>query len=371
MEALFINGAFELVPSWIVNAEAVVRANARPARRKRPIPPPDFLDIGNVAEHMRGGMKPPAMLVKGWLQRGALHWLQGQPEHGKSWVPLWLAKQVMKENPRARVLWMDGEMGSATLADRLLALGMDPDVIENQLVHVNLTTVPRGQFDEFITWVVRRRFQLVVWDPMAQHLAGADLSEQSNSEVAQWLAAMVNPVSAYGGTTIAVDHISKTASADDPRGAGAKKARARIIYAVARRNRFDRRTRGEIEIECVKNSDSADVVRYRRVLLGGDPFEWRVLDEDSRIDGKLSRMQTAQDLRAVVSALDAAGKDGLSQRKLVSAVGGYANRIRRLLQRLAAEPGLQEDYELGRRIACEWRKPEKGGTEALWFWLES
>lgn len=253
MEALFINGAFELVPSWIVNAEAVVRANARPARRKRPIPPPDFLDIGNVAEHMRGGMKPPAMLVKGWLQRGALHWLQGQPEHGKSWVPLWLAKQVMKENPRARVLWMDGEMGSATLADRLLALGMDPDVIENQLVHVNLTTVPRGQFDEFITWVVRRRFQLVVWDPMAQHLAGADLSEQSNSEVAQWLAAMVNPVSAYGGTTIAVDHISKTASADDPRGAGAKKARARIIYAVARRNRFDRRTRGEIEIECVKN----------------------------------------------------------------------------------------------------------------------
>jgi hypothetical protein len=284
---------------------------------------------------------------------------------------LWLAAQVMNESRLARVLWMDAEMGSASVANRLLALDMDPDVIERQLVHINLTTVPRGQFEEFRTWVVGRRFQLVVWDPMAQHLAGADYDEISNGDVAQWLAAMVNPVSAYGGTTIAVDHISKAGSADDPRGAGAKKARARIIYAITRRKGFDRRTRGEIEIECVKNSDSADVVRHRRVLLGGDPFEWRVLDEDSRIDGEWSRLQTAQDLRAIVSALDAAGKDGLSQRKLVAAVGGYAARIRRLLQRLAAEPGFQDDYELGRWIACELRKPKRGGREGLWFWLES
>jgi hypothetical protein len=375
MEALYIDGAYELVPTGIVRAEGVLRASATGPRRGRRVPPPpDFLEIGDLADHMRGGVAEPEMLVEGWLQRGVLHWLQGQPEHGKSWIPLWLAKQVIEGDRRARVLWMDAEMGSARVADRLVALGADPDLVERRFVHVNLTTVPRDRFAEFVAWVVELRFALVVWDPMAQHLAGADYDENSNSAVAQWLAEMVNPVSAYGGTTVAVDHVSKptkgTSTAGYARGAGAKKARARIVYEVKRTKIFDRSTIGEIEVWCMKNSDSAAVVRHRSVVLGGtDPFRWKEYNHDGG-DAEWAKKQTAQDLKAVVVALEAAGEDGLSQSALAEAAAGNSMRIRALLKRLAAQPGLQDDFG-ERRIDGGLRRPRKGGKEAMWFWLAS
>ena len=63
----------------------------------------EFLEISDLGAHMRGEIKPPPMLVEQWLQKGVLHWMQGHPEDGKSWVALWCAVQLLQNDDEAGV----------------------------------------------------------------------------------------------------------------------------------------------------------------------------------------------------------------------------------------------------------------------------
>ncbi len=133
----------------------------------------DFLDISDLAAHMRGEIKPPEMLVEEWLQKGVLHWAQGEPEDGKSWIVLWCAVKLLQENEDARVLIMDGEMGARTVGERLHALHLDPATAEARVTHVNLSAVASEHWEQFLIWAHAMCFTLVIWDPIAHHLAGA------------------------------------------------------------------------------------------------------------------------------------------------------------------------------------------------------
>jgi hypothetical protein len=124
----------------------------------------DFLDISDLAAHMRGEIKPPDMLVDEWLQKGVLHWMQGEPEDGKSWVVLWCAVKLLQEDEDARVLIMDGEMGARAVGERLHALGLDPDTAEARVTHVNLSAVTEDHWQEFLIWAHAMSFTLVIWD---------------------------------------------------------------------------------------------------------------------------------------------------------------------------------------------------------------
>ena len=100
------------------NRPRVVRLNST-----KKLPAPDFLEVSEIGAYMRGEIKPPAMLLEDWLQENVLHWAQGEPEDGKSWVMLWCLVKLLQENDEARVLIMDGEMGSRSVAERLRLLG--------------------------------------------------------------------------------------------------------------------------------------------------------------------------------------------------------------------------------------------------------
>jgi hypothetical protein len=138
---------------------------------------------------------------------------------------------------------------------------------------VNLSLLPRQAFETFRDWVTDRRFELVIWDSMTQHLAAADVDgARSNSEVAWWITELVNPVERYGGTTICVDHVRKAgASGGYALGPTVKKGRARIVYEFEKKTAVDRHTAGRVVITCEKNTDAAEVPHTREVMLGGTP----------------------------------------------------------------------------------------------------
>src|SRR4051794_25906758 len=88
----------------------------------------EYIDVGAV---MREGWTPPEMLVEGWLARGHLHQIYGEPEDGKSWLGLWQIVQVL--NDGGTCLYADEEMGTEDVARRLLALGADAEAVTERL----------------------------------------------------------------------------------------------------------------------------------------------------------------------------------------------------------------------------------------------
>jgi hypothetical protein len=292
------------------------------------LPAPDFLEVSELGAYMRDEIKPPAMLLDEWLQENVLHWAQGEPEDGKSWVMLWCLVKLLQENDEARVLIMDGEMGSRSVAERLRLLGLDAGTAEARVTHVNLSAVGREHFEDFVVWAVAMRFTLIIWDPIAHHLAGAAMDENSNSDVADWIANVVNPLLAQGATVVGVDHVVKNGERNGyARGASAKKARARIVYDFEKGAGFDRETLGKVTVRLAKNSDAAPIPRERDIALGGNPtngqFAFQVSDRQPVIKEDRRREVRRNVVDKAVAILENLpdGKE-ISENALYKQIGG-------------------------------------------------
>lgn len=304
----------------------------------------EFLDISDISAHMRGDIKPPDMLLPDWLQKGVLHWMQGEPEDGKSWVALWCGVQLLQNDDEARVLIMDGEMGARAVGERLHALGLDPDVAHARVTHVNLSVVPEDKWQEFVIWAHAMQFTLIIWDPIAHHLAGAGLNEDSNADVQRWLAQVVNPVLNTGATVIGVDHVPKNGDTRGyARGASAKKARSRLVYEFDKQSDFNRTTLGEVMVALVKNSDAAEIPKERLIVLGGEPegsrFIMRIAEREPVVKVDRRRENARVRIDKAVAILSELGPDKwMAARQLAMKCGGKPKTTEDALHEAAHAP---------------------------------
>ena len=195
---------------------------------------------------------------------------------------------------------------------------------------MNLSAVGREHFEDFVVWAVAMRFTLIIWDPIAHHLAGAAMDENSNSDVADWIANVVNPLLAQGATVVGVDHVVKNGERNGyARGASAKKARARIVYDFEKEKGagFDRETLGKVTVRLEKNSDAAPIPRLRRITLGGNPtngqFVFRVSDRQPVIKDDRRREVRRNVVDKAVAILENLpdGKE-ISENALYRQIGG-------------------------------------------------
>lgn len=328
----------------------------------------EFLEISDLGAYMRGEIKPPPMLVEQWLQKGVLHWMQGHPEDGKSWVALWCAVQLLQNDDEARVLLMDGEMGARAVGERLHALGLDPGTAHARVTHVNLSTVGKQQWPDFVMWAHAMRFTLIIWDPIAHHLAGADLNEDSNADVMKWLAKVVSPVLNTGATVIGVDHLPKNGDNTKgfARGAGVKRSRSRVVYEFDRKVAFDRTTLGELMVELVKNSDAANIPRSRVLILGGqensEHFVVRVSERDIptvRDSRRDKRREVVEQAVAILGTLEPGAE--LTSNQLAGQMRGKRPTILEALK----EAGTTAGGRLAMRVVPE------GKRSTVWYSLRT
>lgn len=298
-----------------------------------------WLDVSDVEASLQEEDRPPEMLVEDCLQRGILHWVQGEPEDGKSWIVLWWIVQLLRSDKRATALLMDGEMGRRQVGARLRALGLTP-MEARRVQHVNLSVLPPEAFDSFARWSAIRRFTVAVWDPIAHHLAGAGYDENSNRDVQEWIAKVLNPQLRAGTTVVGIDHVVKSGESKGyARGASAKKARARVVLEFGKGKRFDRQTLGHTMITVVKNSDSAEIPRRRKVTLGGRTdggFSIDVAEDDTAHadQRQATRRRMIQD---AVGVLADAGE--MAETSLAKELHGKEATIKAALRENADSPG--------------------------------
>jgi len=203
--------------------------------------------LGEVAR----SYPPVEWLWPSWLPKGMLSLLAGEPGTGKSHWALDLARVLLHGGTwpdgtacteRGATVWIEGEGISQEIAERALAMGVDPE-------RIFVTTAPDGEIlnllekawqDEVVNMVATVRPSLIVVDSLSTITdKGQDRSEQV-TPLLLWLVGLARWSNA---SVLLIHHLRKgngsqlslplRVTLDQIRGSGQIAAQARAILAMS------------------------------------------------------------------------------------------------------------------------------------------
>jgi hypothetical protein len=191
------------------------------------------------------------------LYLGAMHSIYGEPESGKSWVFLMAAAEVL--NDGGKVLCIDFESDAGSTVNRLLALGVSPEVIRDRFCYVQPDAKPdpkSGDFDDLVS----AGFTLVGIDGMTACLSVFRSASREEDDIAAWINEFPKRFSRTGATVIWMDHVVKSG---DGRGRFATGSHYKLgaidgaAYVIEMTSPFGRNCRGEAQIRIAKDRHGA------------------------------------------------------------------------------------------------------------------
>jgi len=217
--------------------------------------PPEERDDGRVllAGAIRDGVEPPAVLVPDVLLEGKAHAVYSGPGNGKTFLMLWLILEVLKRG--APVILYDLENGLRTVAERLRAMGADPDRIDDLLhfyPHTSLPTTEEGRA-VFEAKLDRIKPALVCFDSWIGFLASNGLDENSANDVAGFASYFIHPARKRDIATLMLDHVPHEGG--HARGSTRKKDEVDVMWALTRLRQFDREQVGSVALKLKKDRE--------------------------------------------------------------------------------------------------------------------
>jgi hypothetical protein len=167
----------------------------------------------NLDAVLDGTYMPP---VPGLLHRsdgvglfygGLVHWVQGEPESGKSWVAQAAAARVLADG--GQVLYIDHESDPGAIVARLLLLGTDRDALRSSFAYVQPEVSAEraaGAFAELCAGT----YDLVVIDGVTDAIGTNGGSLMDNDEVAAWMRDVPRRLAKKTqAAVICIDHVVK------------------------------------------------------------------------------------------------------------------------------------------------------------------
>lgn len=167
----------------------------------------------NLSPYLDGTHQPPppALLQRrdgaSLLYPGKVHSIAGEPEAMKSWLALLACSQQLID--RRRVLYFDLEDGPEGIVQRLLDMGLPVDLIRDHFGYVNPTGALRYSTRDGELGVYLPGTSLVVIDAVTEALSLEDLSSESDTDVAKWMAKVPKWIARQGPAVLVLDHVVK------------------------------------------------------------------------------------------------------------------------------------------------------------------
>lgn len=216
---------------------------------------------------IRDGVPAPTM-VHAWLYAGGLHAIQSEPGVGKTMVVLWLAVQQITAG--WSVIYMDEEGGEELVAERLAALGADPDLVDRLFFYFPFpgrrwTPADMAALAATIKTAEQAGpLSMGVFDSLPDFLAAAAMNEDSSMDVTTFAQRLLTPFREVGAALVVLDHTTKPeASSSAPRkkkepsrygrGSGAKLAKTHATLLIETGEPFDRSHSGQIHLWATKD----------------------------------------------------------------------------------------------------------------------
>lgn len=164
------------------------------------------------------------------LYPGLVHWMQGEPESGKSWVAQHTAAEVLKD--RGHVIYIDHESTPHAVVGRLQTLGVSRDDIRRGLRYVQPEVGALKEITAFAA-LLAGPADLVVIDGVTDALGVDGSSLLDNGEVAAWMRRVPKKLASHtGAAVICVDHVIKNSNGSGRFAIGAQSKLAGVDGAV-------------------------------------------------------------------------------------------------------------------------------------------
>jgi hypothetical protein len=220
-----------------------------------------------LGQLIRDGVPAPTM-VHPWLYAGGLHAIQSEPAVGKTFLCLWLTLQII--NNGQSVIYMDEEGGEELVAERLAALGADPEVVDRLLFYFPFpgrrwTPADMAALQVTITEAqAAGPLAMGVFDSLPDFLAAAAMNEDSSMDVTTFAQRLLTPFREVGAALVVLDHTTKPDAGagtarkkKEPsrygRGSGAKLAKTHATLLIETGVPFDRSHSGQIHLWATKD----------------------------------------------------------------------------------------------------------------------
>lgn len=209
----------------------------------------------DLADVMRRGSVPPPRVCSGLLYAGGLHSLAGPPEAGKTTIAASWAAQMLAN--KGSVVWLDEESGREAMADRLVALDVDPADVDAGLHYEEF---PGLRWSDDQVTALRELLTatepgLVVFDSSAGFLAAAGLGENDNDATGGFYKRVLLRAARHSrAAVVVVDHVTKNGDGGRyARGAGAKLGYVDVAYGLERLHAFSRTESGLLKLTVHKD----------------------------------------------------------------------------------------------------------------------
>ncbi len=274
----------------------------------------------------------------GLLYPGKVHSLAGEPGGGKTWVALMAAAQVLADG--GSVLWLDWEDRLDTAVRRLMQLGVKPDALRGgRFAYVEPTFavvgggLPRNVAD------VSDGCALVVLDSMGEALAHSMLDQNSDGEVATWMARTARRLADGGAAVLILDHVVKDSEARGRWAIGSQRKLAAIdgaAYGLVTSQAFTRDAPGRAAVKCSKDRGGnyqAGATVAEIVMAPDGAGGVRVVVRPPDVDMSGTPLLTEL-MERVSRYLEQVGEMGASGRMIEGGVRGRGESVRTALRQL-------------------------------------
>lgn len=315
--------------------------------------------VENVAAVMRKRPEPPVMAVPGWLVKDELHWVASEAEAGKTWLALWLAIAVMTAEPPGRVAYFDEELGVVPFAERLLALGANPDVVEERFAYAPFPAWDMSDADVAAHRDFLRALKpaLVVYDTATDMLAEAGLDENSGVDVTRWVKTYPEQARQVGAAQLVLDHVGLSDGAKNRAvGSRAKRAKAKVGYTIKLKTAYDSATVGHVRIERTKNTRGADIPPVRDYSVGSTPFAWELMPTPTAaslvagVPGAARIEAVAKARTRVLTKAPRGRENAVNKTALRSMAGGNATHTGNAIDELVEHGALNSELDDKQRV---------------------
>lgn len=241
------------------------------------------------------------------LYPGRIHEFKGLPEAGKGWLALIACKQELRAGNT--VVYVDLEDHAEGIVERLLALGVPHEVIDQRFVYVH----PEEAFEEaartvFFQMIRETSPSLCIIDSVAEVMASNGMDPLSNKDVADFVRILPRPLSLLGPAVVLIDHLTK--QNDNTRfSIGAQHKLAAVdgaSYVVEAEEPFGRGRRGVSRIAVVKDRPG----HVRRHAEGGryiGRLAVHANDSGTHVDAQLVR-PLSQTIEGIEASRDVMGE---------------------------------------------------------------
>jgi hypothetical protein len=302
--------------------------------------PSEAVNEGGIGERslvgraIAEGVEPPEMLVDGLIYRGGIHSWIAEGETGKSMLALWVSILVMGRGEN--VLYLDQEGAIGMVAERLEAMGADPEMLDRRFHYYQSpdVTLAQGPFTDLLEKARGAKAALVVFDSWADFLALDGLDENDSMDVTRWVTGVVYPLRDLRAACLLLDHSNKEGKGKGGRGSTAKRNKMDASHKLQKAEDFHRSKVGKVRFVVDKDRLGA-MDRTAAFRLGGDGTGKIVCRREGSVGFVVDDLATNQK-----KAYLALGKGGLRTSEWEKKTGLGGSSFYKARKALVEEQGL-------------------------------